>query len=60
MVVTVLTYQKRGRLSGLIDIQNIDDNERLKWCLVRQLHPVDHNTARIRRVDKKFTKQLDF
>ena len=28
---------------GLINIQNIDNNECFKWCLVRYLHPVDHN-----------------
>ena len=28
---------------GLINIQNINDNECFKWCLVRYLHPVYHN-----------------
>ena len=31
-----------------------------KWCLVRYLNPVNHNLAWIRKVDKDFTKALDF
>ena len=27
---------------GLINIQNINDNECFKWCLVRYLYPPDH------------------
>ena len=40
---------------GLNNIQNIYDNECFKWCLVRYLHPEDHNTVRIRKVDTNFT-----
>ena len=36
----------------MINIQNIDDNECFKWCLVRYLHPADHNSRRITKVDK--------
>ena len=36
----------------MINIQNISDNECFKWCLVRYLHPTDHNPRRIRKVDK--------
>ena len=32
---------------GLINTQNINDNESFKWCMVRYLHPVDHHPARI-------------
>ena len=45
---------------GLINIQNINDNEYFKWCLVRYLHFVDHNPARIRKIDKDFAKEKDF
>ena len=31
----------------LINIQNIDDNEYFRWCLVRYLNPADLNPARI-------------
>ena len=31
---------------GLINIQNVDDNECFKWCLVRYLYPADRNPAR--------------
>ena len=36
---------------GLINIQNIDDNECFKWCLVRYLNPADHNPIRITKPD---------
>ena len=32
---------------GLINIQNFDDNECFKWCLVGYLHPADHNPRRV-------------
>ena len=44
----------------LINIQNIDDNECFKWCLVRYLNPADHHPARITKADKDFAKRLDF
>ena len=45
---------------GLINIQNIDDNECFKWCLVRYLNLADHHPARIEKADKYFAKKLDF
>ena len=44
----------------LINIQNIDDNECFKWCLVRYLNPVDHNPKRMTKADQEFGKKLDF
>ena len=48
----------------LINIQNIDDNECFKWCLVRNLYPADHNPRKITKADKdfakKFAKKFDF
>ena len=44
----------------MINIQNIDDNECFKWCLVRYLHPADHHPARITKAGKYFAKELDF
>ena len=44
----------------MINIQNIDDNECFKWCLVRHLHPADDQPARITKADKDFAKKLDF
>ena len=32
---------------GLINIENTDNNECLKWCLIRYLNPADHHPARI-------------
>ena len=45
---------------GSINIQNIEDSKCFKWCLVRYLHPSDHNPARITIADKDFLKSLDF
>ena len=44
----------------LINIQNTDDNEWFKWCLVRYLNPANHHLARITNTDKEFAKTLDF
>ena len=43
----------------MIYIQN-EDYKCFRWCLVRYLIPVNKNPARIRNVDKKFAKQLNF
>ena len=45
---------------GLINVQNIDDNQCFKWSIVRYLNPRDHNPRRITKVDKDFAKKLDF
>ena len=45
---------------GFINIQNIDDNECFKWCLIRCLHSRYHNPKRITKADKDFAKKLDF
>ena len=34
-----------------IDMENIDDNECVKWCLVKYLHPPDHNPRKITKAD---------
>ena len=44
----------------MIKIQNLDDNEYIKWSLVRQLNSADHLPARITKFDKDFIKKLDF
>ena len=44
----------------MVNIENIDDNECFKWCLVRYLQPADHNTRRILKADNDFARQLDF
>ena len=45
---------------GLIKIQNADDNECFKWCLVRYLNLTDNNLRGITKADKDFAKRLDF
>ena len=45
---------------GLINIQNIDDNECFKWCLVRYLNPAGHNPRKITKTGKDFAKRINF
>ena len=54
-----LTKELDHPRKGLINIQNIDDNECFKQCLVRYLNPADRNPARITKADKDFAKKLD-
>ena len=44
---------------GLIDIQNIDNNECFEWIIVRHLRLVDRNLKSIKKADK-VVKKLDF
>ena len=45
---------------GLINIQNIDNNECFKCSIVTYLNLTDHNQGRITKVDQDFAKKLDF
>ena len=45
---------------GLINIQNTDDNECFKWCLVRYLNSANHNPRRITKAYQDFAKIPDF
>ena len=40
----------------MINIQNIDNNEYFKWCIVRYSNPADHHPVGIVRADKDFSK----
>ena len=44
----------------MINIQNIDDNEYFKWCLVKYLYPNDLEPARIRKLTRLFRDEIDF
>ena len=46
--VIILPKELDHPKKGLINIQNIDDNECFKRCLVRYLQPANHDPARIR------------
>ena len=46
-------------MKGSITIQN-QVNECIRWCLVRYLNPVNKNPTKIRKVDREFTKQVNF
>ena len=39
------------------NVQNIDNKECFKWCLVRYLNPAELNPRRIRKADKDFAKR---
>ena len=45
---------------GSISVQNTDDNECFKWCLVRYMNSADHTSRRIAKTNKYFAKRLDF
>ena len=45
---------------GLINIQNIDDNECFKWSIVKYLNHANRHSAWITNADKDFAKKLDF
>ena len=45
---------------GLIDIENIDNNECFKWRIVRYLNPADSYPPRITKADIEFAKKRDF
>ena len=45
---------------GLINIQNIGNNECFKWSIVRYLNLANHHPARITKADEDFSKKLDF
>ena len=45
---------------GLINIENIDENECFKWRLVKYLNLSDQHPAKIREADKDLSKNLDF
>ena len=42
----------------MINIQNTDENECLKSCLVKYLHPLATNLGRIRKIDIKFPVKI--
>ena len=44
---------------GLINLRNID-NKCFIWCHVRYLNPVSDNASRIKRIDKKIARTLDY
>ena len=46
--------------NGLINIQNIDDNECVKWSIVRYFNPADHNPRRVTKADHDFARKLYF
>ena len=43
---------------GLINIQNTDDDEYFKWCLVRYLNSGYHHPARIKKAEKNFQRDV--
>ena len=57
---TKLSKELHHSRKGLINIQTINDNERLMWRIVRYLHPADHHPARIRKTDEILADELNF
>ena len=47
---TELSKKLNNSRKGLINIQNGDDNENLKWCLVKYLKSANHHLTKIRKM----------
>ena len=45
---------------GLINSQNIDDNECFKWSIVKHLNPGNHHPSRIIKAGRDISKKLNF
>ena len=45
---------------GLINVQNTNDIECFKWCLVNYLNHAGFNPAKITKTDKDFVEKIDF
>ena len=45
---------------GLLNIQDIDDNEGFNWSIVRHWNSAHHHPVGIKNADKDFAKKLDF
>ena len=71
--ISILNYNPLGRRSyiklpkkldhprkGLINIQNTDEDECFKWCLVRHRNLASHHPTRITKNDYEFARRLDF
>ena len=43
---------------GLINIQNTDDNECFKWCLVRYINPENHHPQELQKLTKMLQRDL--
>ena len=56
--VQVELHDITNRIEYFINIQNTDDNEYFKLCLVGYLHLADGNPIRITIADKMFAKEL--
>ena len=60
-----MTKRIKPSKKGLINIQNINDNQCLEWCtymvyMVRYVHTAGHNLRKTRKDDKDFSKMFDF
>ena len=44
----------------MVNIQNTKDNEYLKWCIVRYLHPAYHHLVGVGKIDEISADELDF
>ena len=55
-----LIWELHHPRKGLINIQNIDDNECFQWIIARYLNVAACKPARITKADKVFAKKLDF
>ena len=54
-----LPTELRNSAKGLINLKN-EDNQCFRWCHIRHLNPQDKYPQRIKKVDKQYSKNLDY
>lgn len=55
-----LTKELNNPMKKLIDMQNLENNECFRWCLIRYLNPVGKNPLRISKAHKNYVDELRF
>lgn len=55
-----LTKELNNPMKKLINMQNLENNECFRWCLIRYLNPVGKNPLRISKAHKNYVDELRF
>ena len=54
-----LPEKLQNAAKGLINLQN-EDNECFRWCHIRYLNPQNDHPQRIKKIDRKMVKELNY
>ena len=55
-----LTKELNNPMKKLINMQNLENNDCFRWCLIRHLNPVGKNPLRISKAHKNYVDELRF